>query len=180
VSVLSVRVRRCGKGTLLIPSPPGMYTKQGYTLQFGTNVRVPILLRSFTEQKQCLGHQRLITLLLPTLHRTTKRRQQPSRVIITSSAGHTGAPTKGVDLASIKRLPSTRTSTDGQLTPGKNERAKWVEYGQSKWGNIACAKYLHARFGPTLQMGVQKEDEAELISVAVHPGESSNVDVSVC
>ncbi|KAE8538492.1 hypothetical protein D1P53_004852 [Cryptococcus gattii VGV] len=87
----------------------GQYTKQGYTLQFGTNV---------------LGHHRLITLLLPLL--LSSPPSCPSRVILTSSVGHLTAPKGGVNFKSVVRDPS-----DTGSGRGKYELDKWTEYGQS-------------------------------------------------
>ncbi|CAK9781090.1 NAD(P)-binding protein [Cutaneotrichosporon oleaginosum] len=115
-------------------------TKQGYPLQFGTNV---------------LGHQRLIALLLPQL-RTPRSR--PARIITVASAAHVSAPPGGVDYAAL----DARAARDA-----------WLEYGESKWANIALAKYMHARWGPACAdgvCGVPAPGTGEIISVAVHPG----------
>ncbi|WRT66530.1 uncharacterized protein IL334_003489 [Kwoniella shivajii] len=128
----------------IMATPEGLYTKQGYTLQFGTNV---------------IGHQRLISLLLPLL--LTSPPTHPSRVIMTTSAGHAMAPSSGVDYKSVVRDSSDPiTGEDQDPKQGKNEYGSWVEYGQSKWGNIAISKYLHNAYGR----------QGRLISVAVHPG----------
>lgn len=66
----------------------------------------------------------------------------PSRIIISSSAAHAMAPKGGIDYASLSK---------GGLSPS-------VEYGQSKWGNIAMARTLHERY-------------PDITSVSVHPGE---------
>nr|XP_019011017.1 pod-specific dehydrogenase [Kwoniella pini CBS 10737]OCF49798.1 pod-specific dehydrogenase [Kwoniella pini CBS 10737] len=126
----------------VMASPEGLRTKQGYTLQFGTNV---------------LGHHRLINLLLPLLLNSPPT--HPSRVILTSSAGHAAAPKGGVDFRSIIRDSSDPIQGEKPKW-GKYEKMKWVEYGQSKWGNIALSNYLHNEFGR----------QGRLISVAVHPG----------
>lgn len=68
------------------------------------------------------------------------------------------APKGGVNIKSVVRDPSDTGS--GQ---GKYELDKWTEYAQSKWGNIASAKYLEDTYGK----------EGRLIAVAVHPGKSS-------
>jgi hypothetical protein len=52
---------------------------------------------------------------------------------------------------------------------GKYEHMKWVEYGQSKWGDLALAKYLDWTYGPTTDA---KNTGGEIISIAVHPGET--------
>ncbi len=66
------------------------------------------------------------------------------------------------------------------LHPGKNELMTWIEYGQSKWGNIACAKWLDRVYGPKSSSDLVSNGNAnseriaagEIISVAVHPGKS--------
>nr|XP_018262805.1 pod-specific dehydrogenase [Kwoniella dejecticola CBS 10117]OBR84963.1 pod-specific dehydrogenase [Kwoniella dejecticola CBS 10117] len=128
----------------VMASPEGLRTKQGYTLQFGTNV---------------LGHHRLISLLLPLL--LSSPPTHPSRIILTSSAGHATAPKEGVDLRSVVSDPSDPVQQPGTKPKwGKYEKMRWVEYGQSKWGNIALSNYLHNEYGR----------QGRLISVAVHPG----------
>ena len=53
---------------------------------------------------------------------------------------------------------------------------KWIEYGQSKWGDIALARWLHWAYGPSEGRNKESVDpslishEGEIISVAVHPG----------
>ncbi|GMK55504.1 hypothetical protein CspeluHIS016_0205600 [Cutaneotrichosporon spelunceum] len=114
------------------------HTKQGYPLQFGTNV---------------LGHQRLISLLLPLLR---KPRPRPARVISIASAAHITAPPGGVDYAALDK-GATRDAL--------------LEYGESKWGNVALAKYVHAHYGPTCEDGVcSVPAPGEIFSIAVHPG----------
>jgi NAD(P)-dependent dehydrogenase (short-subunit alcohol dehydrogenase family) len=79
------------------------------------------------------------------------------RVIFSSSAGHAQAPSGGVDYKSV-----IKTATgDG---PGSNELNVWVDYGQSKWGDIALAKQVDKMHGP--------RSGGDLISLSVHPGES--------
>ncbi|KAK8864565.1 hypothetical protein IAR55_001815 [Kwoniella newhampshirensis] len=125
----------------IMATPEGQFTKQGYTLQFGTNV---------------LGHHRLISLLLPLL--LSSPPTNPSRVIISSSAGHSMAPTGGVNYQSVIRDPSHPKDLD-KPRQGKHELNKWDEYAQSKWGDIALAKWLNYQHG----------DQGRLISIAVHP-----------
>lgn len=127
---------------------------------------------------QCLGHQRLISLLLPTLLDTSL--SNPSslpRIISTSSAGHTAAPPGGFDPVSAVRDPDS-TSTNDKPVKGKNELAKWTEYGQSKWGNIAVARYIHWLYGPAegtekKPLGAERAGKGEIIAISVHPGSSS-------
>ena len=98
--------------------------------------------------EKVLAHQRLVAGLLPLL--------KHGRVIFSSSAGHAQAPAGGVDYKSVIKT----TSGDG---PGSNELNVWVDYGQSKWGDIALAKQLDKMNGPRAG--------GDLISVSVHPGE---------
>jgi NAD(P)-dependent dehydrogenase (short-subunit alcohol dehydrogenase family) len=65
-----------------------------------------------------------------------------------SSAGHAGAPAGGIDYRSV-------------VSSGR-ELAKWAEYGQAKWGDIALAKYLHLT-------------HREILSFSMHPGEYAPV-----
>jgi len=117
--------------------PPGQYTKQGYSLQFGTNV---------------LGHQRLIKLLLPLLQKTSRADPaNPARLIVLSSAAHAVAPPGGVNYNSLRN--------------GDSLLSRWSEYGESKWGDIALAKYVDAHYGPA-----SNNPDGEVVSIAVHPG----------
>ncbi|WWD22187.1 hypothetical protein CI109_106678 [Kwoniella shandongensis] len=127
----------------IMATEEGQYTKQGYTLQFGSMV---------------LGHHRLITLLLPTL--LSSPPSEPSRVILSSSAGHETAPPSGVDYTSVVRDPSLSKDTTRLGRRGDRELGRWSEYGQAKWGNIALAKWLDYEYGV----------QGRLISAAVHPG----------
>ncbi len=68
--------------------PLDQLTKQGYDMQFGTNV---------------LGHYYLTTLLLPVLR--TAASQSPdgkARVVITSSFGHLMMKSGGIDYRTLK------------------------------------------------------------------------------
>lgn len=103
----------------IMATPPGQYTAQGYSLQFGTNV---------------LGHQRLIRALLPLLQATAKRTGEPARLLVLSSQGHIAAPRGGVNYASLVR--------------GGPAIDKWADYGQSKWGDIALSNYVARHYGP--------------------------------
>ncbi|WVQ73320.1 hypothetical protein IAR50_002888 [Cryptococcus sp. DSM 104548] len=125
----------------IMASPEGQWTKQDYTLQFGSMV---------------LGHQRLTTHLLPIL---LTPRPEPARVIVLSSIGHNFAPPGGIDYVSVVRHPDDVSNPDGSPKRGKNELERWAEYGQAKWGNIAMANYLAATYDPK-----------QLIAVSMHPG----------
>lgn len=100
---------------------------------------------------QVLGHQRLITLLLPLLQSTSRATRRPTRLISLSSSAHMAAPPGGVDYGSLER--------------GAPFLEKWAEYGESKWGNVALAKYVHRHYGPFTNAG-----SGEVVSIAVHPG----------
>lgn len=129
----------------------GHFTKQDYTLQFGTNV---------------LGHQALLHDLLPTLLSTSRANpSDPPRVLLLSSAGHAMAPKHGIDYKSVIRDPSDKVGTRG-----KYELDKWSEYGQAKWGDIALARYLHLVYGPGATLS-RRVAEGELLCYSIHPGE---------
>ncbi|GFZ46731.1 hypothetical protein JCM24511_03951 [Saitozyma sp. JCM 24511] len=137
----------------IMATQEGLYTKQGYTLQFGTNV---------------LGHHRLIARLLPVLRATSSAHpEDPARVITLSSAGHSAAPSGGVDYRSVVREAGAVTDSGNRPRRGKYERMKWVEYGQSKWGDIALAKYLDWTYGPKTDA---KQTGGEIIAISLHPG----------
>lgn len=132
--------------------------------------------RSSVLMSQTLGHQRLISLLLPLLLETS--RSNPSslpRIISTSSTGHTLAPKGGFNPISVVRDPDSKSTPDHPIK-GKNELGKWPEYGQSKWGNIAVARYVHWMYGPKegrekVQVESERVGEGEVISISLHPGE---------
>lgn len=181
-----------------------MFTEQGYTLQFGTNVGAPPLspllspllrlLDHHTVQyhrtlllqcapslilptkPQTLGHQRLISLLLPLLLTASSTSSSLPRVIATSSAGHATAPPRGFNPKSVVRDPSLPPAQkEDPPKKGAREYPKWVEYGQSKWGNIAVGRYLHWMYGPDEgrakeEAKAEREGKGEIISIVVHPG----------
>jgi NAD(P)-dependent dehydrogenase (short-subunit alcohol dehydrogenase family) len=62
----------------------------------------------------------------------------------------------GIDYRSVVKT----TTGEG---PGSNELNPWVDYGQTKWGDIALAKQLDKTHGPGAG--------GDIISVSVHPGE---------
>nr|GAT61357.1 NAD(P)-binding protein [Mycena chlorophos] len=94
-----------------------MLTKQGYDLQFGTNV---------------LGHFYLTKLLLPTLITTAKDSGKPTRVVNTSSLVLEGAAK--FDFATFKESPArAKLGTSGL-------------YQQSKFGNAVFSAELHRRY----------------------------------
>jgi NAD(P)-dependent dehydrogenase (short-subunit alcohol dehydrogenase family) len=117
-----------------IMAVPPAETKQGFALQFGTNV---------------LGHQRLISRLLPLLQATSRANpSSPARLIVSSSFAHGFAPRGGIDYASLR---------------GTGKLDRLAEYGESKWGGVALARYVDAHYGPGAADG-------EVLAYAVHPG----------
>ncbi|KZT52553.1 NAD(P)-binding protein [Calocera cornea HHB12733] len=108
----------CNAGVMTCPMD--QITKQGYDMQFGTNV---------------LGHAYLTLSLLPLLQSTAKA-HGAARVVTTSSGGHMQAPKGGFDYATLKDGPVRRK----KLGP-------WSAYFQSKWGNVVFAKELARRYG---------------------------------
>ncbi|WOO83728.1 putative oxidoreductase [Vanrija pseudolonga] len=120
----------------VMASPVGMSTVQGYALQFGTNV---------------LGHQRFIAELLPLLSATSRANpSNPARLISLASLGQMFAPKGGIDYDALRA--------------GGKQLDKWAEYGLSKWGNVALAKYVDTHYGPA--SGV----DGPIIAISVHPG----------
>ncbi|KZT52555.1 NAD(P)-binding protein [Calocera cornea HHB12733] len=107
----------CNAGVMMCPMD--QLTKQGYDMQFGTNV---------------LGHAYLDLLLLPLLQSTAKA-HGPVRIVTTASNGHLGAPKGGFDYATVK---------DG---PVRRKMSTVTAYFQSKWGNVVWAKELGRRYG---------------------------------
>lgn len=106
-----------------------------------------------------LGHQRLISQLLPLLQNTSRANpESPARIIILSSAGHSMAPKSGVDYGVLCRPAEGDTETPRGLDP-------MVDYGMSKWGDIALAQHIHEHHGP----GSGTKD-GEILTAAIHPG----------
>ncbi|KAL1406218.1 hypothetical protein Q8F55_007909 [Vanrija albida] len=125
----------------VMASPVGLSTKQGYALQFGTNV---------------LGHQRFIAELLPLLRATSRANPaNPARLISLSSLGHMFAPKGGIDYNSV--------TADGK------QLDTWSEYGLSKWGNVALAKWVDSHYGPRAGAGADGKG-GEVIAISIHPG----------
>ncbi|KAF8158077.1 NAD(P)-binding protein [Crassisporium funariophilum] len=99
--------------------PVDQVTKQGYDLQFGTNV---------------LGHYYFTKLLLPTLLETAKTSPDgKARVVNTSSTGH--LMTNVVDFNTLKDGPP-------RIKKGTN-----ILYAQSKFGNVLLSNELARRYG---------------------------------
>jgi len=100
-------------------TPMDQLTKQGYDMQFGTNV---------------LGHAYLTLLLLPVLQ-STATTFGSARVVTNSSTLQSGAPKGGVDWATVK---------DG---PARKKMSTFTAYNQSKWANVVFANELARRYG---------------------------------
>ena len=108
-------------------------------------------------------------------------------MIISTSMGHILAPGAGFDPRSVVRDPPAisaqgHTARAGNAKPssGKYEKMRWVEYGQSKWCDIALARRLHWVHGPSegrrkKRVEAEQIGDGELISIAVHPGRSTRV-----
>ncbi|EJU00112.1 NADP-binding protein [Dacryopinax primogenitus] len=107
----------CNAGVMMCPMD--MLTKQGYDMQFGTNV---------------LGHAYLTLRLLPLLQTTAKSFGQ-ARIVTTSSNGHLGAPSGGFSYATLR---------DG---PARKKLSTTSAYFQSKWGDVVWCKELARRYG---------------------------------
>ncbi|EJU00118.1 NADP-binding protein [Dacryopinax primogenitus] len=106
----------------VMSTPMHMLTKQGFDMQFGTNVIGPLY---FTK------------LLIPTLLETAKTTPGGKvRVITTSSNGHYGAFKGGILWETLK---------DG---PERNKKlSRTTAYFQSKWGDVVFANELARRYG---------------------------------
>ncbi|KAJ7053061.1 hypothetical protein C8F01DRAFT_1168813 [Mycena amicta] len=102
--------------------PTDLLTKQGYDMQFGTNV---------------IGHYFLTTLLLPALRKAATD-TVPARVIHVSSGAHPLAPGRGVEFASIKDSPER----EAWLKSKTKLLVSWRLYGQSKIGNIFLGNHF--------------------------------------
>lgn len=103
---------------------------------------------------QVLGHQRLIQHFIPIMRATSHANPaHPSRLIMLSSAGHALAPLGGgIDYPSLQR--------------NAKHIGAWAEYGESKWGDIALAKYVDRHYGPRSEAAMT----GEIVAIAVHPG----------
>ncbi|KAJ7070628.1 NAD-P-binding protein [Mycena amicta] len=99
--------------------PIEQLTKQGYDLQFGTNV---------------LGHFYLTQLLLPTLLSTASTSGKPTRIIHTSSLSTHMFNGTSIDFNTVKESPK-------RVTLG----TAWL-YHQSKFGNAVLSAELHRRY----------------------------------
>lgn len=108
--------------------PFDLLTKQGYDLQFGTNV---------------LGHYYFTMLLMPALERSTIYHKEKARVINLSSSGHI--------------FPPGKIGIDWQVLKGGEERDKaikklgifkdWKLYGISKMGTVLMTYFFARHYG---------------------------------
>lgn len=118
-------------GVMKVPS--GSITKQGYELQWGTNV---------------VGHFIMNKLLMPTLLATAQVAPKGSvRIVWVSSDGHNLLSPKGdgIDWQDITTLKSAGW---------KGEKGSMTYYGQSKVGNVLLAMELAKRYGNRDIIGV--------------------------
>jgi len=100
-----------------IMATPFSLTKDGYEIQWGTNV---------------VGHFLFTKALLPILEATSVKYPPGTvRVINVSSYGHNMAPKGGIDFENIKL----------------ENHSTWTRYGQSKLGNILLTKEITRRYG---------------------------------
>ncbi|KAI9699977.1 MAG: hypothetical protein M1836_002511 [Candelina mexicana] len=107
---------------VMVP-PPGSETKQGYDLQFGTNVLGPFLFQHFLTPL-CLK-----TVQMPGVQRNA------TRVIFVSSVGHHLSPKPdGVNWDDLNMKSMTSASANG------------MKYGQSKAMNVMHAHELARRY----------------------------------
>ncbi|KAH7101567.1 NAD(P)-binding protein [Auriculariales sp. MPI-PUGE-AT-0066] len=102
----------------VMATPIDQLTKDGYDLQFGTNV---------------IGHYYLTTLLLPTLVATSRATGARSRIITTAAALYRMHPR--VNYATLRDGPARR-----KLDPQ-------VLYAQSKFANIVLSNEYARRYG---------------------------------
>lgn len=116
-STLDILMNNAG----VMAAPADQLTKDGYDLQFGTNV---------------LGHFHFTMLLLPALLATPN-----PRVINVSSRGHLFAPSSGFFWDKLKGPKK------GTWIPGLNFIERYQLYGQSKLGNILFSNELVRRYG---------------------------------
>ncbi|KAG9105160.1 hypothetical protein FRC07_009558, partial [Ceratobasidium sp. 392] len=119
--------------------PLSALTKEGYDLQFGTNV---------------LGHFLFTKLLLPTMIHTARASPHAggiARVINVSSIMHLSAPTGGINYTSLE--PRSKEAEKIRKAMGPDGL-----YAQSKWGLIALSNELARRYA-----------EKGIVSIAVNP-----------
>ncbi|ORY55011.1 NAD(P)-binding protein [Leucosporidium creatinivorum] len=128
----------CNAG-VMVP-PVDQLTKQGYDLQFGTNV---------------VGHYLLCVLLYPSLNRTFELTGSRARVIHTSSEGHRIANTPSGLLFEAAKGGAERDALIKEWGPAVG--APWTLYGFSKMGNVLIANIFNRAY-------------PSVMSCTVHPG----------
>jgi len=123
----------CGNGPRsgLMNPPTGRVTKQGYDLQFGTNV---------------VGHYLFTLLLLSALKHATAVTGVKARVVHTSSALYLMAPKAGIDWDSVQAGPAR----DAWVAKRGVGSVPTLLYSQSKLANIMAANLLHRAHAPEL------------------------------
>jgi len=105
----------------MIP-PSGSVTKDGWELQWGTNV---------------LGHFVLTQSLLPLLKSTSQLRSKPSRVVNISSMTNYHTRKVGVDFDRLSKDTGSASSYLG----------RWFDYGRSKLGVLLVTREMSIRYG---------------------------------
>ena len=90
------------------------------------------------------------------------------------------APYGGVDFRSVVQDPEDKAyllaNPGAGPKQGKHERSKWVEYGQSKWGDAATGRWIHWAYGPSEGRSKKAvsarpiDSDAKIIGVSIHPG----------
>lgn len=50
------------------------------------------------------------------------------------------------------------------MKKGDTLLGEWAEYGESKWGDLALAKYVDEKYGP------RSGSDRPVVSIAIHPG----------
>lgn len=87
----------------------------------------------------------------------------PSRLISLSSVAHEFAPRGNHEDGGIAYDALTRTSP--------RQLSRYDEYGESKWGNIALARWVDLHYGPRAP---RHTEDGEVLAFAVHPGPVSS------
>ncbi|GAA5907939.1 hypothetical protein JCM6882_001533 [Rhodosporidiobolus microsporus] len=131
---------------VLVP-PTDELTKQGFDLQWGTNV---------------VGHYLFSLLLLPSLRASYASTGIAPRIVHTSSSAHANAP------GSTGFSPSTFSGgaeRDETLKEWGGVLAPWSLYGQSKMGSVMVAKILQEELG---EEGVSMSCNPGLIKTELH------------
>jgi len=132
----------------VMSTPIDQVTKQGFDLQFGTNV---------------LGHFYLTKLLLPLLTATAKKSPAGTvRVVNVSSIGHYMGASEGI------RWTTLSPGNDSLVARKKLGTARL--YGQSKLGNILFSNELARRYGEEGIVSISLHPGAIKTDLARHSG----------